>query len=91
MAGPEPWGEAAQWYSDVVALGDTQRAWQAEFDRLGIRLRVQPQRRPNPHRTATVENGERRADLLLSPWKRQFWLSLCTGATKMLQGHSPAR
>lgn len=84
----ELWGEAASWYPDVVAAGDTRRAWQAEFDRLGIPLRAETRESVNPHRTAAVVHAELRADLLLSPWERRFWLFLRNGPRTMLTGYA---
>jgi hypothetical protein len=90
MAGAEGvWGEAARWYPEVVVVGDTCHAWQAEFDRQGMPLRVRPLEGVNPHRTATVENGELHADLLLSPWQRRFHLALRIGRFTLLQGYAP--
>jgi hypothetical protein len=85
----DDWNEAAEWYPDIVAAGDTRRAWQAEFDRLGVPIRVHRRETVNSHRTATVENGELHADLLLSPWKRLFRLALRAGRMTMLQGNAP--
>jgi hypothetical protein len=85
---PDVWGEAAHWYPDIVAAGDLRHAWQATFDRTGHPLQVSPQQSPNPHRTATVRNGEARADLLLNPWKRQIHLALRTGGVTLLRGHA---
>lgn len=82
------WGEAARWYPEVVAVGDARRAWQAEFDRMGIPLRAFTRESVGPPRTACVENGELRADLLLSPWKRRFSLALRAGRSTLLQGHA---
>ncbi|GIG05924.1 DUF6193 family natural product biosynthesis protein [Catellatospora coxensis] len=84
----ESWGEAAGWYPDIVAVGDTCRAWQAEFDRQGLALRAEPREGGDPHRTATVSAGESRADLLLSPWQRRFWLMLRSGRNVLLSGHA---
>jgi hypothetical protein len=85
----DDWSQAAGWYPDVAAAGDASRAWQAEFDRQGVQVRARQRESVNPHRTATVENGELHADLLLSPWKRQFRLALRTGRTTLLQGFAP--
>lgn len=85
----DDWSRAAVWYPDVAAAGDACRAWQAEFDLLGVPLRARQRQCVNPHRTATVENGELHADLLLSPWKRQFRLVLRAGRTALLHGFAP--
>jgi hypothetical protein len=82
------WGEEARWYPEVVAVGDARRAWQAEFDRQGIPLRVHPGEGVNPHRTAVVDNGELVADLLLSPWQPLLRLALRTGRSTLLQGNA---
>lgn len=50
--------------------------------------RARPQESANPHRTATVDNGELHADLLLSPWQRRFYLALRTGWSTLLQGYA---
>lgn len=84
----DDWSQAAGWYPDVAAAGDASRAWQAEFDRLGVPLRVRQQEGVDARR-ATVENGELRASLLLSPRKRLFRLALCTGRTRLLKGFAP--
>ncbi|WP_326558489.1 DUF6193 family natural product biosynthesis protein [Micromonospora sp. NBC_01796] len=82
------WGDAARWYPEVVAMGDTIVAWQAEFEGKHIPLRVGPRESPNPHRTATVKNGELHADLLLSPWERRFRLALRSSGFTLLQGYA---
>jgi hypothetical protein len=51
-------------------------------------LRALPRESANSHRTATVENGELVADLLLSPWERRFYLALRTGRSTLLQGYA---
>jgi hypothetical protein len=84
----DDWADAAGWYPEVVAVGDAHRAWQAEFDRQDVPLRAR-QRGGNPHRGATVENGELRAELLLSPRERNFYLALRSGDTTLLQGNAP--
>jgi hypothetical protein len=78
--------QVQRWYPDVVAAGDTRQAWQTEFDRLGLSFRVGLREGANPHRTASVENADRRADLLMSPWKRQFYLALRSDRYTLLQG-----
>ncbi|GIJ50547.1 hypothetical protein Val02_74330 [Virgisporangium aliadipatigenens] len=85
----DDWSRAVVWYPEVAAAGDARRAWQAEFDRQAAPLRAHQREGSNPHRTATVENGELHADLLLSPWKRQFYLALRAGRTTLLQGYAP--
>jgi hypothetical protein len=86
MAGSEEsWGQAAAWYPDIVAIGDACGAWQAEFDRQAMSVRVRPREIGGP-RTATVENGKLHADLTLSPWKRGFYLALRRSRRTMLQG-----
>lgn len=82
----ELWGDEAQWYPDVVAAGDASRAWQAEFNLLGIPVLVRPCEIENWHRAATAGDGERQANLLLNPWKRQFRLALRIGRYNRLQG-----
>lgn len=82
------WGEAARWYPEIVAVGDLRHAWQAEFDRLGMPLGTHPREGGNPYRTATVENGELQAYLLLNPWRRQFYLALRAGQSTLLQGYA---
>jgi hypothetical protein len=82
------WGEAARWYPDVVAVGAVHNAWQVEFDRLEMPFRVRPKDAANP-RTATVDNGERHAYLILSPWERRFILGLRARGWVMLGGHAP--
>ena len=82
------WGETARWYPDVVAVGDTCCAWQVEFDRLGMAVRVRPREGVDLYQTATVESGERRADLLLSRSERSFYLALRVGAFTLLQGYA---
>ncbi|HKT02055.1 MAG TPA: DUF6193 family natural product biosynthesis protein [Rugosimonospora sp.] len=90
MAGADGgWGEAARWYPEIVAVGDACHAWQAEFDRLGMPLRAHPREGVNPHRTATVDNGELQAHLLLNPWRRQFYLALRADRSILLQGYAP--
>ncbi|MEU7906908.1 DUF6193 family natural product biosynthesis protein [Actinoplanes sp. NPDC049118] len=84
----DDWGQAACWYPDIVEVGDARRAWQAEFDRQGTPHRVRQREGVNPRRTATAENGDLRADLLLSPRQRRFYLALRTGKTTMLQGYA---
>ncbi|MCM0675230.1 DUF6193 family natural product biosynthesis protein [Micromonospora phytophila] len=84
----DAWGEAARWYPEVVAVGDVRRAWQAEFDRIGLPLGPCTRQSVSPHRVATVEHGELRADLLLSPWERKFYLALRAGRSTLLQGHA---
>ncbi|MFC7242116.1 DUF6193 family natural product biosynthesis protein [Catellatospora aurea] len=84
----ESWGEAADWYPDIVATGDTRRAWQDEFDRQGLALRAELRDGRNPCRNATVSAGELRADLLLSPWQRRFWLFLRDGRRTLLSGYA---
>lgn len=85
----DDWSQAAGWYPDVAAAGDASRAWQAEFDRQEVPLRARQREGVNPHRTATVGNGELHADLLLSPRKRRFLLALRAGRTTLLQGYAP--
>ncbi|SNT62962.1 hypothetical protein SAMN05421812_114237 [Asanoa hainanensis] len=82
------WAEAAHWYPDVVAAGGLSQAWQAELDRLRTPSWVRPRIVDNP-RSATVERGDRRADLLLSPRRRQFYLALRAGQPTALQGFAP--
>jgi hypothetical protein len=88
MADPDGWGEVAQWYPDVVALGAVHAAWQVEFDRRAAPFQVRAQDPANP-RTATVDNGERNAYLILSPWERRFLLGLRTERSVMLGGDAP--
>ncbi|BEL06214.1 hypothetical protein Q0Z83_044050 [Actinoplanes sichuanensis] len=88
MADQQPWGDAAQWYPDIVALGSATDAWQAEFDRRGAPFRVRSQN-PTKPRTATVDNGERTAYLNLSPRMRRITLGLRLERTVMLSGHAP--
>ncbi|GIG88759.1 DUF6193 family natural product biosynthesis protein [Plantactinospora endophytica] len=83
------WGEAGRWYPEIVAVGGASRAWQAEFDRMALPLRVTTREGGNPHRTTRVESGELRADLLLSPWQRRFHLALRAGRYTLLQGYAP--
>ncbi|MFC6021423.1 DUF6193 family natural product biosynthesis protein [Plantactinospora solaniradicis] len=82
------WGEAGRWYPEVVAVGDARRAWQAEFDEMAAPLRTGTREGVDPHRTARVESGELRADLLLSPWERKFYLALRAGRSTLLQGYA---
>jgi hypothetical protein len=89
MADTGQWGEAARWYQDVVAVGSACDAWQAEFDRQRIPVRARATGTGDPHRTSTVSNGERKADLLLSPWERNFSLVLRAGASVLLHGYPP--
>ncbi|WP_327002315.1 DUF6193 family natural product biosynthesis protein [Dactylosporangium sp. NBC_01737] len=88
MADPGLWGDAAQWYPDVVALGAAHDAWQVELDRQAPPFRARAEDPANP-RTAAVEHGERNAYLILSPWQRRFILGLRTGRAVMLGGHAP--
>ncbi|WP_127507692.1 DUF6193 family natural product biosynthesis protein [Actinoplanes solisilvae] len=88
MADAGLWGEAARWYPDVVALGAAHDAWQAEFDRQGSLFRACPQESTNP-RTATVENHERNAYLILGARERRFVLGLRAERTVMLSGYAP--
>ena len=82
-------GQAGRWYPEIVAVGGVCQAWQAEFDRQGTRLPVRQREGADPARAATVEHGELHADLLLSPWQRQFYLALRAGRTTLLQGYAP--
>jgi hypothetical protein len=86
VADADYWGEAARWYPEIVALGGTCHAWQAEFDRQRIPVRVGPKASVNPHRTASVVNGDLHTDLVLSPWTRRFYLAFRTGRRTLLQG-----
>jgi Family of unknown function (DUF6193) len=63
-------------YPDVAAIGDASRAWQAEFDRLGIPLRVHQRADWN---TASVSDRERWAVMSLSLRERQLRLYLHVG------------
>src|SRR5689334_12944267 len=81
----DPWSGAEHWYPDVVAAGSATRAWQAELDHeVHPRDSVQ-----GPHRSATAANGDRIADLVLGRQKREFFLSLRLGGSRMLQGRAP--
>ncbi|MEU4155176.1 DUF6193 family natural product biosynthesis protein [Actinoplanes sp. NPDC026670] len=88
MADQVSWGDAAQWYPDVVGYGAVHDAWQAEFSRLGSLFRARPKQPANP-RTAAVSNGERNAYLILSARERKIILGLCLERSVMVSGYAP--
>ncbi|WP_306210436.1 DUF6193 family natural product biosynthesis protein [Actinoplanes sp. RD1] len=88
MGDPESWGAAARWYPDVVAVGAAHDAWQAEFVRRGSLFQARPREPANP-RTATVDNDQRSAYVILSAWERKFTLGLRTEQRVVLGGHAP--
>jgi len=85
------WNTVARWYPDVVAAETACVAWQREFDRLECAVRVRPEHtRDGTHRSAAVGDGEHRhAALMLSPFRRQFRLTLREGRRVLLGGHAP--
>jgi Family of unknown function (DUF6193) len=74
------WRRISMWYPDMAAFGDVSRAWQAEFDRLGIPLRVHGRGTGVGHRhSAGIGDDDRYVSLVLSPWERQIRINLHAG------------
>jgi hypothetical protein len=86
----ESWGDAARWNPEIAGIDETPRAWQDEFDRLGLPLVAHARDVANPHRSATVANGDRTADLLLGMRGRSFYLVLRRQLNTSLQGFAPS-
>jgi hypothetical protein len=79
-------------YPDVAEVGTLTLALQEEFARQGRTHHVVPYAEPpNSHRTARVQIGDRQAEAVLDPWRRQFVTELrdetrmvASGATQHL-------
>jgi hypothetical protein len=84
----DSWNRMSVWYPDVAAVGDATRAWQAEFDRLGIPLRARQEL--GRRHCSTVGDGCRSVDLAMSHRERQFSLSPhASGGRSQLFGNAP--